>query len=79
MVLANTPLSRYYDLIITTPVHIRVGLELKRELLIGELADKKKISIYLFVGSIMWVALLKSGAVGTLILRKTLPDAQALN
>lgn len=68
MVIANTPLHVFYDLFITTPVHIRIGpleiakplllwvndglmacfffligLELKRELLIGELADKNKI------------------------------------
>jgi len=73
MILANSPLSTYYDLIIDTPVHIRigaleiakplllwindgmmtlffllVGLELKREVLQGELSDKRNVMLPAF-------------------------------
>lgn len=73
MILANSPLSSYYELLIDTPVHIRigsleiakplllwindgfmtlffllVGLELKREVLQGELSDRRKVMLPAF-------------------------------
>lgn len=81
LVLANTPLQPYYNLLIDTPVEIRVGplelakplllwindglmaiffflvgLELKRELLEGELSDRSKI-ILPAVGAVGGMAL----------------------
>jgi len=84
LILANSPLAEYYDLLITTPVAVKigqleiakplllwvndglmavffflVGLELKRELLIGELSDKSKIALPAFgaVGGMLVPAL----------------------
>ena len=73
MIIANSPLSPYYDLLLGLPVEIRVGplevakplllwindglmaiffflvgLELKRELLEGDLRDRQKIGLPLF-------------------------------
>lgn len=85
MIIANTPLAQYYQLLIDTPVEVRVGsieiakplllwindglmavffffvgLELKREVLEGELSDRKNIALPAFaaVGGMVVPALI---------------------
>lgn len=85
MIIANTPLEQYYNLLIETPVEVRVGsleiakplllwindglmavffffvgLELKREILEGELSDRKNIALPAFaaVGGMIIPALI---------------------
>lgn len=85
MIIANTPLQEYYQLLIDTPVEVRVGaleiakplllwindglmavffffvgLELKREVLEGELSDRKNIALPAFaaVGGMVVPALI---------------------